>query len=79
MEKANPQLEQDIRDLFDPESQADRQLRNTFAYTRLTASAVRQKLMDEKGWRDEALPQVRTISNIPANPGQAIPSDPQHA
>lgn len=63
-EEAQPQLETDIRSLTDPESQADQQLRNTFAYTRLTASAVRQKLIDEKGWQDENLPQVRTISNI---------------
>ena len=63
-EESHPQLETDIRSLVEPESQADKQLRNTFAYTRLTASAVREKLIAEKGWQDEQLPQVRTISNI---------------
>jgi len=63
-EVAKPQLAADIRSLVDPESQADKQLRNTFAYTRLTASAVRQKLITEKGWKDEALPKVRALSDI---------------
>ncbi len=60
----HPRLEEDIRSLVDPESQADSQLRNTFAYTRLTAKAVRQQLIDEKGWQDTELPKTRTISNI---------------
>ena len=59
-----PQLEADIRCLADPESQADSQLRNTFAYTRLTAGSVRERLISEKGWRDDELPHVRTISTI---------------
>lgn len=63
-EVANPQLAQDICSLVDPESQADRQLRNTFAYTRMTAEAVRGKLITEKGWQDHQLPKTRTISNI---------------
>ena len=42
-EEAFPKLEQDIRSLVEPESQADPQLQNTFAYTRITAKAVRQK------------------------------------
>ena len=32
-----PQLEKDIRTLVGPESQVDPQLKNTFAYTRITA------------------------------------------
>lgn len=63
-EVAKPQLATDIRSLVDPESQADKQLRNTFAYTRLTARAVRQKLIEEKGWKDEDLPQIRALSDI---------------
>ena len=35
-----PQLEKDIRCLVEPESQADPQMKNTFAYTRITAKAV---------------------------------------
>ena len=63
-EEASPKLEKDIRSLVDPESQADPQLQNTFAYTRITAKAVRQKLMDEKGWEDGQLPKERTINNM---------------
>ena len=39
-------------------------LRNTFAYTRVTAKAVRQKLIDEKGWDEDSLPHIRTFNNI---------------
>ena len=63
-EVANPDLERDIRALVDPESQADPQLRNTFAYTRITAKALRQKLIDEKGWQEEQLPKERSFCNI---------------
>lgn len=40
-EVASPKLEQDIRALVDPESQADPQLRNTFAYTRVREAEVK--------------------------------------
>ena len=63
-EDTSPQLIQDIRCLVEPESQADRQLRNTFAYTRITAKNVRQKLIEEKGWSEASLPQIRTFNNI---------------
>ena len=46
-------LNADIRALVDPESQADPQLRNTFLYTCITASSLRQQLMEVKGWLDE--------------------------
>jgi hypothetical protein len=39
-EVALDNLEDDIRSLVEPESQANSQLRNTFAYTRITAKAV---------------------------------------
>ena len=63
-EVTSPELIQDIRSLVEPESQADPQLRNTFAYTRVTAKRVRQKLIEEKGWDKDALPQIRTFNNI---------------
>lgn len=59
-----PQLEKDIRSLVEPECQADPQMKNTFAYTRITAKVVRQKLIEEKGWKDEELPKERSISDI---------------
>lgn len=63
-EETSPQLIKDIHSLVDPESQADRQLRNTFAYTRITVKNVRQKLIEEKGWDEDSLPKERTINNI---------------
>ena len=59
-----PQLEKDIRCLVEPESQADPQMKSTFAYTRITAKAVRQKLIEEKGWADDQVPKERTINDI---------------
>ncbi len=63
-EETFPKLEQDIRSLVEPESQADPQLKNTFAYTRITAKAVRKKLIEEKGWEDDQLPKERTVNNM---------------
>lgn len=63
-EVALDNLEDDIRSLVEPESQADSRLKNTFAYTRITAKAVRKKLIEEKNWPEELLPKERTISNI---------------
>ena len=43
-------LEEDIRSLVDPKSQAEPRFRTTFAVTGITAKAVRQALIDEKGY-----------------------------
>lgn len=59
-----PQLEQDIRSLVDGHSQADPQFRSTLAWTRLTGEAVRDALIQEKGWTDEELPCVRSLRDI---------------
>ncbi len=57
-------IEEDIRSLVDPKSQAEPRFRTTFAYTRITAKAVRQALIDEKGYTDAQLPTENTIGNI---------------
>jgi len=59
-----PQLDADIRALVEPVSQADPTFQTPFAYTRITAKAVRQALIDEKGYTDAALPCENTIGNI---------------
>jgi hypothetical protein len=59
-----PQLEADIRVLVEPVSQADPKFQTPFAYTRITAPAVRQALIDEKGYSDSELPCEKTIGNI---------------
>ncbi len=63
-EEKLPQLEQDIRDLAEPESQQDPKFQSSFLYTRMTAKAMRQALIGKKGWKDEALPTVNTIGVI---------------
>ncbi len=63
-EQKQPLLEQDIRSLADPQSQQDPKFQSCFRYTRITAKAMRQALIDEKGWKDEALPCEKTIGNI---------------
>jgi hypothetical protein len=63
-EEKSPDLAGDIAELVEPHSQAEPRFKNTLAYTRLTAKAVRQALSDEKEYTDEQLPCERTISNI---------------
>jgi len=58
------ELEKDIHDLIDPKSQVDPQFKNGFRYTRITAKAVRQALIEIKGYKDEELPTENTIGNI---------------
>src|SRR4051812_30271972 len=59
-----PALEADIRALAEPESQAGPKFQSPFLYTRMTAKAVRQALIDRRGWADEGLPHVNTIGEI---------------
>ena len=63
-EEKNRRLETDICCLADPKSQIDPKFQNTFKYTRITAKAMRQALITEKGWRHKELPCEKTISNI---------------
>jgi len=55
-EEKLPQLEQDIRSLAEPESQQDPKFQSPFKYSRITAKAMRQALIDKKKWKDEDLP-----------------------
>jgi hypothetical protein len=62
-EEKHPQLLADIHAIVDPQSQADPRLRTTLAYSNMTASAVREALV-QKGWADADVPSRRTISNL---------------
>jgi len=62
-EQKNPKLLEDIRRIMEPSSHADPQLRTTLLYTNMTAQSVYDALLGA-GWTSEALPTVRTISNI---------------
>lgn len=63
-EKTLPNLEIDIRALVDGEAQADPKFQSTFLYARISAKAVRDKLITEKGYQDEQLPSRQTIGDI---------------
>jgi hypothetical protein len=56
-----PNLLADIRDLVTSQSQADPRFRTLRLYTRLTAEEVRRQLVATKGYREDQLPQARTI------------------
>lgn len=62
-EEKDPGLLADIREIMEPHCQSESHLRTTLLYTNMTAKAVYQALL-EKGWSEEALPTMRTISNI---------------
>lgn len=56
-----PHLLDDIRELAERYSQTDPTFRTTRPYTRLTTKALRQQLIDAKGYSDEELPTEETI------------------
>ncbi len=59
-----PLLEADIRDLVEDKTQVDPTFRSTLCYSRISARAVREALIEEKGYRDEDLPSRQTIGTI---------------
>lgn len=59
-----PKLESDIRSLVDDKSQADPRFKTVFCYARTSARAVKQALLEEKGYQLEQLPSRQTIGNI---------------
>ncbi len=63
-EHKHPELVQHIRELVEPHAQADPKLKNTFAYTRLTAKALRKALVNQKGYRSQDLPSERTLQQL---------------
>lgn len=60
-----PNLGEDIRSLADLQTQADPSMKSgSLTYTRITAKAMRQALIEEKGYTDDELPCETTIGNI---------------
>ena len=57
-----PHLLSDIQAIVDSQSQADPQFRTNRLYTRLSAREVRRHLIAHKGYADDALPTVHTIT-----------------
>lgn len=63
-ETVSPHLEADIRALVDVQSQADPKFQSTFLYARISAKAVREALVDQKGYGETQLPSRQTIGAI---------------
>ena len=59
-----PNLQTDIRSLVDPNSQTHPTFENTFRYTRMTAQAVLDALVREKGYKKEELPALSTMREL---------------
>jgi hypothetical protein len=57
-------LQNDIRSLVDPNSQTHPTFDNTFRYTRMTAKAVIEALVQEKGYTKEELPALSTMREL---------------
>lgn len=56
-----PDLLTDIQAIVEGESQTDATFRTTKLYTRLSAQEVRQRLIEQKGYPEAALPTANTI------------------
>jgi hypothetical protein len=57
-------LEADIRYLVDGQAQADPKFQSTFLYARISARAVREALVSEKGYDESQLPSRQTIGAV---------------
>ena len=63
-EQRNPQLAADIREIVEPKTQTDPELKTSRRYTNLSAAEVRKALIEEKGYREEDVPAERTLRDI---------------
>jgi hypothetical protein len=57
-----PTLLPDIKAIVDSQSQTDPQFRTTRLSTRLSAAEVRRQLIAQKGYTDDTLPTVQTLT-----------------
>jgi len=62
-EDKNPKLLADIVEIMEPLSQSESRLRTTLLYTNMTSKAVYKALL-QKGWTEQTLPTLQTVSNI---------------
>ncbi len=59
-----PNLQSDIRSLVDPNSQTHPTFKTKFRYTRMTAKAVIESLVHEKGYKKSELPALSTMREL---------------
>jgi hypothetical protein len=62
-EDKHPKLLAEIQTIMEPHSESESSLRTTLLYSNMTAKTVREALV-QKGWPEQSLPTVRTISNL---------------
>jgi len=67
-----PNLQTDIRSLVDPNSQTHPTFQTSFRYTRMTAKAVREALVKEKGYKKEELPALSTLRKLLGDMGYCL-------
>lgn len=63
-EEILPSLTEDIESLLANQSSADPKFRSPFCYARLSARAIREALIEEKGYQEEELPSRQTLGDI---------------
>lgn len=63
-EDQNPQLAQHIRDLVEPQTYTDPELKSSRRYSNLSAAEVRAALKATKGYAEDTLPSERTLRDI---------------
>ncbi len=63
-EDADPKLAADIRDLVEPRTHADPELRTDRRYTDLATREVRDRLRTDKGYAEADLPSERSMRDI---------------
>jgi hypothetical protein len=61
-EERLPRLLEDIRDLVEDQCQTDGTFKTTRLYCRLSAAAVRRQLIARKGYANEELPTIQTLT-----------------
>jgi Rhodopirellula transposase. len=67
-----PNLQNDIRSLVDPNSQTHPTFQTSFRYTRMTAKAVLESLVKEKGYKLEELPALSTMRKLLGDMGYCL-------
>ena len=63
-EELHPGFADDLRDIVEPKTQTDPELKTDRRYTNLSAAEIRRALIEQKGWQDEDLPALRSLRRI---------------
>ena len=63
-EDLHPKFADDLRDIAEPQTQTDPELKTDRRYLNLTSAEVRTRLIDEKGWKADELPAGRSMRRI---------------